>query len=146
MGVALTSLLHARQSSRQVDEARRDRRREDFIVTAAELTSSLAALIQAEYDRAKRRLEGEVGEAREQARQRVYDRRTEARTALYRLKIVGDLVKDAPLLASADAVIKSSREVSFGTSSIAAVNDKNRLAKEALDRFASEANRRVGQL
>lgn len=146
LGTTLAFVLQGRLAARQVEEARRDRRRDEFLTAAATLTSSIAALIQAEYDRAKRRLNGEVGAQREQARQDAYDRRTDARTAQYRLQLVGDPSRDTDLLAMAMHVIEISKEISVNTTTTAEVNSKNREAKQALARLVVIANQRVRML
>jgi hypothetical protein len=140
---ALVGFATQRYASRQ---ARRQRRREDFISAAADFATAASQLIQVEYNRAKRRLSSEDGELRERARQDAYDQRTQANSALYRLRLVSDPERNAALIASAEGLIRLCREVSAQPKSMSDLGNRNRAARAALDQVITDATSHVLKL
>jgi hypothetical protein len=145
MGASLAFVFQSRLSARDAADDRQDRRRQEFVDATAELIAAISTLIQAEYDRAKRRLNEEDGERREHARQVAYDRRTDTRTALYRFRLLGDVASDSPLLATAERAIEASRAISANTPTLHDADARNHAAKHALEKLVTEAGQRIDQ-
>ncbi len=135
LGATLAFLFQSRISARQVDEARRDRRREDYIGAATALASAVSTLIQAEFNRAKLRFAGVEGEQREEARRDVYDKRTATRGAAFRLQLVGSPAEDHALVVAAEELVNLCRSIS--TDSIGPVSTTAQ--PEAKTTFENEA-------
>ncbi|GAA1845750.1 hypothetical protein [Agromyces salentinus] len=145
-GAALAFALQSQLSKRQLAAARRDRQREEYITAAADLLTTVTALMQAEYNRAKKRIEGVAGDAREQARQDAYDRRTAARIALYRLQLVGNPAEYRSTGDEGGKLIDLCRQISAGTATVTDVESRRQAARAALDTLIGSANARVSQL
>lgn len=143
LGVVVGALVGFATQRYASHQARRQRRREDFISAAADFATAASQLIQVEYNRAKRRLSSEDGELRARARQDAYDQRTRTSSALYRLRLVSDPESDAALIASAEDVIRICREVSAEPRSMSDLGARNRAAREALDQVITDLTSRV---
>ena len=62
---------------------------------------------------------------------------------MYLVSLLSDQEKDRDLVNDAQAVTKKCRQISAGSISKAEMHDRNRVAKEALDKLIEEASRRV---
>ncbi|WP_396667937.1 hypothetical protein [Microbacterium sp. R86528] len=146
LGATLVYVFQSRLSARQVDEARRDRRREDYVDAATALASAVSTLIQSEYDRAKSRFQGIEGEQRDRARRDVYDKRTLTRSATFRLQLVGSPIEDGHLVLDAEELIRLCRSISTDSATPADADVRKRAADDALAALIGDAHRRVNEI
>ena len=146
LGATLAFLFQSRLSARQVDEARRDRRREGYIDAATALASSVSTLIQAEFNRAKLRFAGVEGEEREEARRDVYDKRSATRGAAFRLQLVGSPAEDHALVLAAEELVRLCRSISTDSIAPPDARARKRAATEALEVLIGNAHRRISEL
>jgi hypothetical protein len=146
LGATLVYVFQSRLSARQVDEARRDQRRQDYVDAATALASAVSTLIQAEYDRVKSRFQGVEDEQRERARRDAYDKRTLTRSAAFRLQLVGSPVEDGPLVLDAEELIRLCRSISTDSTTPADAEVRKRAADDALTALIRDAHRRVNEI
>ncbi|GAA1694503.1 hypothetical protein GCM10009808_09490 [Microbacterium sediminicola] len=146
LGACLGFLFQGRLITRQMNETRLDKRREDYIDAATALASAISTLIQAEYNRAKLRIDRIEGEQRNTARQYIYDMRTAARAAAYRLQIVGSPIEDRELPATLDSLIELCRRISAHSTTIEETDKRSAAAKAALATLVSDANKRAREI
>jgi len=137
LGAFLAYLAQSRVVARQISEARRDRRREDFIEAASAFADTITRLTQAEYNRSKKRLADDDTPARELARQQTYDRRSDAKFSLLRLQLFSGA--DAEVASSAEGLLELCRKISDGPDSSDELNARHNEAKQALAQFVREA-------
>lgn len=141
LGAYLTYLFQRRSALQDRAEERAQRRREEYLDALTTYAVNASALRRAEFDRAKKRLGTSTPEAREEARQECYRRRADARSALYRLRMLADPVTDRELVDRAAQVIRLSQEISSGPTTEADMHDRGQLAERALEKLIDAANR-----
>ena len=146
LGATLAFLFQSRLSARQVNEARRDRRREDYTNAATELSVSVSTLIQAEFDRATLRFAGVESADREQARREVYDKRSATRGAAFRLQLVGSPAEDRTVVLAAEELVRLCRSISTDSVTPTDARARKKAATEALEALIDDAHRRINEL
>jgi hypothetical protein len=125
------------------NEALSDRRRRVLCDAIAAYASSVTSLRRAEFNRGKERI-GRVPETeREPAKQDTFHLRAEAESKMYLVSLLSDQKKDRDLVNGAVAVIEMCHQISARSESEAELHERNRIAKEALDKLIEEASRRV---
>jgi hypothetical protein len=146
LGATLAYVFQSRLIASQRKESRRDRRREEYIDAAADLAAAVATLIPAEFARAKLRFAGVQDERREKARQKVYDERSSARSAGFRLQLVGNPALDETLVIATEELINLCRSISAGSTTPADAEKRMRSANAALDSLIRGAHQRANEM
>jgi hypothetical protein len=132
----------AREKENRV-EARSDRRRQELADAIADYASSVTSLRRAEFNRGKDRIGRMPETEREPARQDTYRLRAEAESKMYLVSLLSDQEKDRDLVSGAVAVIEMCHQISARSVSEGELYERDRLAKESLDRLIEEASRRL---
>ncbi|MFG1646238.1 hypothetical protein ACGFMK_38670 [Amycolatopsis sp. NPDC049252] len=143
LGSGLTYLFQRLTLRRTAAEARSEKRREEFTNAVAAYASVAATLRRAEFDRAKKRLEGVKGESREAVRQETYHLRAEAQSAYYLVRLLADPDVDGDLVRDAEEVISRSRSITADSNMMSEAVERSDEAAEALRTFIDRANRRL---
>jgi hypothetical protein len=140
-GTLLGAEMHRRTAREAREDARREQRHQDFLAALDAFTGAVGSLLDAEYDRAKKRIERAPDNSRAEARQHSYQMRTSTWNAFYRLGLRAVTDGDHGLLDEAREVIEKARY--SGTESLDpdALNESSGAAKAALDEFMGRARR-----
>jgi hypothetical protein len=140
-GTLLGAEIHRRTNREAREDARREQRRLDFLAALDAFTGAVGNLLDAEYDRAKKRIQHAPEELRSEARQRSYEMRTSTWNAFYRLGLRADSDADHELLNVAEAVIEKARYSGTESANPGALQESSDAAKAAFHEFQSRARR-----
>jgi hypothetical protein len=138
-GTLLGSEMHRRTARGVREDARREH--QDFLAALETFTGAVGNLLDAEYDRAKKRIQHDSDDSRAAARQHSYQMRTSTWNAFYRLALRADSDADHVLLDEAEAVINKARHSGTESLNLSALQESSDAAKAALHEFLGRARR-----
>jgi hypothetical protein len=140
-GTLLGAEMHRRTAREAREDARREQRHQDFLAALDEFTGAVGNLLDAEYDRAKKRIDHAPDNSRAEARQRSYQMRTSTWNAFYRLGLRAYTGAEHGLLNEAEEVIDKARHSGTESRDLDALKESSGAAKAALHEFVGRARR-----
>jgi hypothetical protein len=140
VGALLGAEMHRRTAREVREDACREQRRQDFLAALDAFTGAVGNLLDAEYDRAKKRIQHDPDDSRAEARQRSYQMRTSTWNAFYRLGLRADSDADHDLLNVAEAVIEKARYSGTESANLGALAESSDAAKAELREFLRHAS------
>jgi hypothetical protein len=142
LGACFTYFFQSQTAKQSSSQAKLARLRRELAEAITAFASSATVLRRAEYDRAKKRIKTPLAD-REEESQETYRLRADAWSAYYLYILFADPQADRDLLQEAKYIIELLRQIVAAPNTAEELQERDRDATEALEKFMKAANRRL---